>query len=289
MAFKRSLGLRNKLLGTTVNIVTNGDFEDNVDGWSSTNITIAKSSSGEGFTGNYAAQFTTASATGCTVYKDIETKVGRRYTFSCALRNVDATNIFVKLGTNLDDDFYYTSPNHTDTTYTVYTYSFVATTDTTRITFVVTTPDANAYTAYVDTVKILDEANSIKDIFKYGYITIYGNSSQPAEASDAVPAGATKLVTITNNGGSTGITFGDASNGVISKTPSEVWSGQAVASGTATWFRLSSYGDNTLQDFTAERIDGSIATTGAELNMSNTSIVNQAVQTITIFDISIAS
>lgn len=77
-----------------------------------------------------------------------------------------------------------------------------------------------------------------------------------------------------------------ASNGAISKHSSQTWSGTAIADGTAGWFRF--YGaaaDAGSISTTLPRIDGRIATSGAELNLSNTSIVVGAAQSITAFSI----
>lgn len=80
-----------------------------------------------------------------------------------------------------------------------------------------------------------------------------------------------------------GLTFGDAAAGALVKNPLETWSGVAAASGTAGWFRfLGGVADAGASD-SAElyfRMDGSIATTGADLNMSSTSIASGATQTL---------
>lgn len=68
-----------------------------------------------------------------------------------------------------------------------------------------------------------------------------------------------------------GITFGAPSAGVLSKTG--IWSFTGVASGTAGWFRIkaSAYDDN-LASTTLARLDGSIAVSGADMNLSSVSI-----------------
>ena len=77
-----------------------------------------------------------------------------------------------------------------------------------------------------------------------------------------------------------------AANGAIAKHASQTWSGVGIADGTAGWFRF--YGAATDAggiSTTLPRIDGRIATSGAELNLSNTSIVTGAAQSITAFSI----
>lgn len=83
-----------------------------------------------------------------------------------------------------------------------------------------------------------------------------------------------------------GLKFEDASSGSLAKRSSQSWTGVAGNTGTAGWFRA--YGplddDGSLDSTaTALRIDGAISTSGAELNMSPTSISSGATQTITSF------
>lgn len=81
-----------------------------------------------------------------------------------------------------------------------------------------------------------------------------------------------------------GLTFGNTASGVISKTGT--WSGVAVATGTAGWFRLQgSATDAGSTSTTLLRLDGNISTSGANLNMSSTSITSGATSTIDQFDI----
>lgn len=87
-----------------------------------------------------------------------------------------------------------------------------------------------------------------------------------------------------------GLEFGSASGGVISKDSDQTWSGAAVASGTAGWFRfVGSVADSGTTDSTESqfRIDGSIAASGADLNMTPTTITSGATQTISTFAITL--
>lgn len=77
-----------------------------------------------------------------------------------------------------------------------------------------------------------------------------------------------------------------AADGAIAKHASQIWSGLGIAAGTAGWFRF--YGGATdagAYSTTLPRIDGRCATSGAEMNLSNTSIVVGAAQSITEFSI----
>lgn len=87
-----------------------------------------------------------------------------------------------------------------------------------------------------------------------------------------------------------GLNWGDSAAGSIIKLGSEVWSGVAAASGTAGWFRIeASVNDAGGADSTESitRVDGAVATSGAELNMTPTTIAASAVQTISSFSISL--
>lgn len=79
-----------------------------------------------------------------------------------------------------------------------------------------------------------------------------------------------------------GLTFASAADGVLAKNAAEAWTGVAVASGTAGWFRFyGSVADAGGLDSTAStiRLDGSIATSGGQLTMSNTVVSAGATQT----------
>src|SRR5690606_8893783 len=92
-----------------------------------------------------------------------------------------------------------------------------------------------------------------------GTIKIY-TGTQPATADTTVPGGSTLLATFSLGNPA----FGDASNGVITleDTPLTV---AANATGTAGWFRLEK-GDGT------DVLDGSVGTSGAQINLNTTSI-----------------
>ncbi len=136
---------------------------------------------------------------------------------------------------------------------------------------------------------------SLKDIFKDGVLKIY-SGTRPSDA-DATTGGATLLVTISNagvtfTGGAVagGLEFGASSSGAISKSSSETWQGTAVQTGTAGFFRLyantaDSGGADT--EYIYNRIDGTIATSGSDLNMTSTSIRSGATITIDTFTLTL--
>lgn len=158
----------------------------------------------------------------------------------------------------------------------------------------VATGSLAAETAGATVTIVLVVGNSLRDIFKDGVLEIY-SGTQPVSA-DAAKTG-TLLVRITLGSGSfaagspdNGLEFGLASAGVIAKeTP--VWSGTGLVAGTAGWYRLyANATDAGALDSSYEypRIDGSIGTSGAQLNASSTSISVGATITIDSFQITLA-
>lgn len=64
-----------------------------------------------------------------------------------------------------------------------------------------------------------------------------------------------------------------ASGGVLNKLASQVWSGNGVANGTAGWFRIRIPSDSGLaSSATAVRMDGSIGTSGADMNLGSLAV-----------------
>lgn len=122
--------------------------------------------------------------------------------------------------------------------------------------------------------------------FANGIIEIY-SGAQPANA-DAAPTG-TLLGTVTLGSGAftpgvatNGLTFAAASGGAVSKLG--VWSFNGVAIGTAGWFRFKANAvDAGGVSAVLPRLDGSVAVSGADLNLSNISITVAAPVTIDTF------
>lgn len=75
------------------------------------------------------------------------------------------------------------------------------------------------------------------------------------------------------------ICFGPPSAGVISKT-SDIWSGVNLATGVAAYFRIVLPWDTALPSSVEPRAQGVVATSGAELNLSNTSLTVGATTTL---------
>lgn len=87
-----------------------------------------------------------------------------------------------------------------------------------------------------------------------------------------------------------GLTFGDAASGTLVKNPLETWTGSGLAAGTAGWFRYEGALADTEASDTAgayNRLDGNISTSGANLNMSSTTVAVGATQTISTFSLTV--
>ena len=131
--------------------------------------------------------------------------------------------------------------------------------------------------------KLLD-TNSLKTVFNLGFIKLYSGSA-PTDA-DQAPTG-TLLCTISNNSTGTGLTFGTAASGVISKNPAETWSGVNAASGTAAYFRHVAVGDTAALSTTEARIQGVIALAGGEINLASLVLTAAATQPIDSYNIAL--
>lgn len=123
-------------------------------------------------------------------------------------------------------------------------------------------------------------------VFEKGILEIR-SGTQPASA-DAAATG-TLLGTVTLASGeftpgspTNGLTFAEPAGGSVSKTGT--WSLVGVAAGTAGWFRLKANAlDNDALSTTLPRLDGSIAVSGGDMNLSNISIAIGAPTTIDSF------
>jgi len=136
------------------------------------------------------------------------------------------------------------------------------------------------------------KGGSLKDIFKDGVLKVY-SGTQPTDADQAFNG--TLLATFSNNHGTFtpgspayGLRFGTASAGAIAKDSSQTWQAVAVATGTAGWFRLYANATDAGAGSTSlPRIDGTIGTSGAQLNMSSLTITLGATITIDTFTVTL--
>lgn len=118
-----------------------------------------------------------------------------------------------------------------------------------------------------------------------GFINVYSGAG-PATANDA--ATGTLLCVISNNGGATGLTFeATAVDGVVQKAIAEVWSGTNLATGVAGYYRHVAAGDTAASSTTEARIQGTVGTSGADMNMTSVNLASGATQTLDFYTINL--
>lgn len=281
MALRLSTGLRNKLLGINNNKLTNGSFTSDTSSWTASNATLSNEAGGQ--SGNCLKIAETGNASPGQAYQDVTTKVGHLYRVDLYFKKGTADAGLFEIGTTSVPDSIYVSGALSDADWTLHQIWFLATATTTRLTLQSTDATATE-SSFFDEVKLISMSRAIQDVFKDGFLRIY-SGTQPTSADD-VPTG-TILVTLYSDGAATGLEFDDAASGVITKKSTETWSGTAVATGTAGWFRLFAAGDAMGSSAIDERIDGACATSGAQMNMSSTTITADAIQTVSTFQITL--
>lgn len=126
---------------------------------------------------------------------------------------------------------------------------------------------------------------SLKAALAGGFLKLYAGI-EPATADDASTG--TLLCTIGLNNTGAGVTLDTAvADGVVGKVVADVWSGACVASGTAGYYRHVGSADTGAASTTEPRIQGRIATTGAEMNLSSVALVNAAIQAVDYYTINL--
>jgi hypothetical protein len=84
--------------------------------------------------------------------------------------------------------------------------------------------------------------------------------------------------------------FAAAANGAIAKEPAHVWKMTGVAAGTAGWFRFVGNGADAGGTSTAlARLDGSVGTANADLNMANVTVAVGTPITIDTFSYTVSA
>lgn len=102
------------------------------------------------------------------------------------------------------------------------------------------------------------------------YIDIY-TGTRPTTPDEA--ATGTKLARFTAASAAKMHLADAVTAGVIAKAASEVWGATGLANGTAGYYRIvTNSDDGTTTSTTAVRVDGVIATSGGDMNMSSTTI-----------------
>lgn len=149
----------------------------------------------------------------------------------------------------------------------------------------------NAEVFAAGTAAAIVRGQSISDMFRMCCIDIY-TGGQPSSA-DAAETG-TLLVRISDTAAAytigvqtNGLLWGTATLNVLAKAAAQTWSGTAVASGTAGWFRcyacidgVTSTGADAAGASGYIRFDGTVSTSGADLNLPSINIT--AAGTVTV-------
>jgi hypothetical protein len=257
MTIRISTGLRNRLLGADTNLVTNGAFTSDTTSWAvpASGYNAALSSVAGGQSGNCMKVEEVGGVDPAGAYQDITTKLGHKYKLSVYF-NTDSSSSSGKIliGTTADEDAIWDSGNLTDTSWTLYTYHFEATATTTRVTFVSNDATATEYCLFDTAVLEYDEV-SVRGSFRYGFLHLY-SGTQPTSANDA-PTGV-KLCTFYSDGSSAGLEFTESTALRTGKPTGVNWTGSAITTGTAGYFRLVAPGDSGALSTTDARIDGTV-------------------------------
>lgn len=128
------------------------------------------------------------------------------------------------------------------------------------------------------------EGGSYRGIFRNMTIMIF--VGPPPSSADAAEPG-TPLCQLTLNSGGfvpgspgNGLNFGQVGGAELKKEVGEVWSGANIADGVAGWFRI--YDNDMVTGLSSEavRLDGVCATSGGQMNLTNTTLVNGVTTTV---------
>lgn len=135
--------------------------------------------------------------------------------------------------------------------------------------------------------RLLD-TGALKSIFNLGFLNLY-SGPVPGSADDAIVGGTHQMLcALSNNNTATGITLASsASGGAITKNLSETWSHAAAYSGTATFYRLVSSSDTAASSTTEARLQGTVGTSGADLNLATVTLTATTVYAVDTFSISL--
>ena len=115
--------------------------------------------------------------------------------------------------------------------------------------------------------------------------TTLGESFDYSVSTTGTGSGTLTATVNTNDRGLRFEAAADVATGIIEKLASQTWSGVAGASGTSGYFRLSLYGDAQSLSTSAIRLQGTVNTSNADLNMSKVNVVAGETHTIDTFQI----
>ena len=126
-----------------------------------------------------------------------------------------------------------------------------------------------------------DINGGMKGALSGGTIRIY---SGPQPISADAPATGTLLGIVTVEGAGGGLHFDTSTDGTLSKAAAEHWKFNGIAAGTAGWFRFTADGGFPDSNSSVEaRIDGTIATSGGDVSITNVAITVGSPNTVDAF------
>lgn len=129
--------------------------------------------------------------------------------------------------------------------------------------------------------------NSLKAALGGFVIRVYEGTA-PASPDDAIPAGATQLVEISlDDTGNELALANSAAGGTIAKDSGQVWEGTVGSSGLAEFFRIVKPADDGSSSSAAVRIQGTVGTAGEDMNFSDPSLTENAVQRVEFLNITL--
>lgn len=126
-------------------------------------------------------------------------------------------------------------------------------------------------------------SNCLRDTLSYNDIVMKLYSGPEPATADASIDTAILLLTIDSNGSSLTWDY-DVTDGTLQKDPNSVWSGFAIATGTPTFYRLSSRSDEDGASTNAVRIQGSVGPTG-DLRLGTTELTQGDAQAIDYYQL----
>lgn len=129
------------------------------------------------------------------------------------------------------------------------------------------------------------DTGSLDAALAAGFIKIYAGTVP--DTADTSIGSATLLCTISDDATGTGINFeAAAASGVLEKD-AQTWRGVNAATGTATFYRHVTASDTGASSTTERRIQGTIGTAGADMNLSDTSLTSSASQSIDFYAVAL--
>lgn len=127
---------------------------------------------------------------------------------------------------------------------------------------------------------------SLQATLQGGLLYLFGGT--PPVSVDDAASGNTLLCTISAAGGGTGLNFDPATGGVLSKAAAQAWQGVVIpAGGNVTFYRfvegLNAADASSAAGTTIKRVQGTVGTAGADLNLQNVALVGNSTQDVDYF------